>query len=104
MKREVDKLVKSFRICQVSKGSATNAWLYMPLPVPEGPWINVSMDFVLGLPRTQKGNNSIFVVVDRFFKIVHFIACKKTTDAVNVTQLYFKEVYHLHGLPLRFQP
>jgi hypothetical protein len=100
MRREVDKLVKSCRICQVSKGSATNVELYLPFPILEQPWTNVSMDFVLGLPRTQKGNDSVFIVIDRFSKMVHFIAYKKIADVVNVAQLYFREVYRLHGLPL----
>ena len=66
MKHDVHKFCEQCIVCKHSKSRVMPHGLYSPLPVPEYPWTNLSMDFVLGLPWTRNGKDSIFVVVDRF--------------------------------------
>jgi hypothetical protein len=99
MRTEVIKFVNRCRICQHAKGKRQNTGLYQPLPILERPWDEISMDFMLGFPRTKRGFNSIFVVVDRFSKMAHFIPCQKISDATHVGNLFFREVVRLHCLP-----
>ncbi|KAF7839270.1 Transposon Ty3-G Gag-Pol polyprotein [Senna tora] len=92
MKRDVEKLCSKCISCRKAKSKVKPHGLYMPLPVPTHPWTDVSMDFILGLPKTRNGRDSIFVVVDRFSKMAHFIPCNKSDDATHVANLFFREI------------
>jgi transposase InsO family protein len=99
MRKDVERIVARCTTCQKAKSRLNNHGLYMPLPISTSPWLDISMDFVLGLPRTKKGRDSIFLVVDRFSKMAHFIPCHNTDGASSVAALFFRENIRLHGIP-----
>ena len=74
------------------------AGLLQPLPIPEGAWQDLSMDFIEGLPKSE-GYTVILVVVDRFTKYAHFIPIKHPYTAHTIAQSVFDNVVKLHGMP-----
>ena len=99
MKHDVNKYYVKCIVCHKAKSKVISHGLYTLLPIPTSPWTDISMDFVLGFPRSKRGKDSIFVVVDRFSKMAHFIPYHKVDDDCVVKDLFFREVVCLHGLP-----
>src|ERR1035441_7811201 len=75
------------------------AGLLRPLEIPSERWENVSMDFIVQLPQTAAGFNTIFVMVDMLSKMAHFIPTHTTATASATAQLFFNHVFRLHGMP-----
>jgi hypothetical protein len=100
MKVNIAKYVASYGICQKVKAEHKRpAGLLKALEIPEWKWENIAMDFVVGLPRSPRDKDAIWVVIDRLTKVAHFIPMKQTSSATDLVPLYIKEVVRLHGVP-----
>jgi hypothetical protein len=69
------------------------------LPIPTWKWEDISMDFIVGLPRTAKGYDSIWVIIDRLTKIAHFLPVKAKYSVATYAALYIARILSLHGVP-----
>jgi hypothetical protein len=100
MKKDVDAHVALCDICQGVKAEYERpTGLLQPLEVPEWKWEEISMDFIVELPRTRDGYDSIWVIVDRLTKVAHFIPVKTTYTGVKLAELYVSRIVCLHGVP-----
>eukprot|EP00253_Pinus_taeda_P012331 PITA_12331 len=100
MKKHVAEYLARCLECQQIKTEHQHpAGLLQPLPIPEWKWEIISMDFITGLPKTKRNNDSIMVVVDKLSKATHFIPVQSTYRAVQIAHVFMQNVFRLHGLP-----
>ncbi|KAJ9543487.1 hypothetical protein OSB04_023194 [Centaurea solstitialis] len=99
MVADVQKFVRECVLCQRCKADSTApGGLLQPLPIPTAIWEDVSLDFIVGLPKS-KGFDAILVVVDRLSKYGHFVLLKHPYTAKSIAEVFVKEVVRHHGIP-----
>ncbi|KAA8495185.1 Transposon Ty3-I Gag-Pol polyprotein [Porphyridium purpureum] len=99
MKHEVRRFVKTCHACQVTKSENRSYGLLKPLPIADGPWLDIAMDFVTELPRSEGKCDAILTVVDRYSKMALFIPTKKELTAPKCGDLFVKHVVSRFGYP-----
>ncbi|CAH9102252.1 unnamed protein product [Cuscuta epithymum] len=101
MKREIAEYISRCLTCQQVKAEHQHpAGLLQPLSIPEWKWEHVTMDFVVGLPRTIRNYDAVWVVVDRLTKSAHFLPINTTYPLERLAKLYTDEIVRLHGVPV----
>lgn len=99
LRMDVTKFVAQCVDCQLTKyETKKSASLLCPLPVPQRPWEDLSLDFIMGLPPFQ-GHSVILVVVDRFSKGIHLGTLPASHTAHMVAVLFMEMVGKIHGIP-----
>jgi hypothetical protein len=100
MKIEIAKYVaRCDTCCKVKAVHLKSAGMLQPLPIPSWKWEDISMDFITGLPKTSRGFDSIWVIVDRLTKSSHFIPVKVDYSAITYARIYIARILSLHGVP-----
>jgi hypothetical protein len=100
LKRAIAEYVSLCDNCQRVKAERQRpAGLLQPLKILQWKWEEISMDFIIGLPTMQSGYDSIWVIVDRFSRVAHFIPVKTTYRGAKLAELYIARIVCLHGVP-----
>ena len=100
MKHDITQYITECDTCgRVKADHMRTPGFLQPLPIHVWKWENIFMDFVVGLPRTSKGYDSIWVIVDRLTKSAHFLSVDTRYLARKYAQIYFDRIVTLHGVP-----
>ena len=100
MNERIIDFVRSCPKCQQNKTSRHQPYgLSSPLELPYAPWQSIAMDFITELP-TSEGCDQLWVIIDRFTKMAHFLPLKKDGKAAaGLAVIFAREVWRHHGLP-----
>jgi len=99
MKKDILTFVAECYICQHNKGEMVNTQGALhSLPIPATIWTDISMDFIVGLPKA--GNKSvIMVLIDHLSKYAHFCVMQHPFTPATVAQFFIDQIFQLHGMP-----
>ena len=101
LKKDVAEFVAKCLTCQqVNTEHQVPSGMLQPLSIPVWKWENITMDFVMGLPRTLKGYNAVWVIVDRLTKSAHFLPIRWGITLKQLAERYMNEIVRLHGVPM----
>jgi hypothetical protein len=100
MKKEIASYVaRCDTYCRVKAIHMRSIGLLQPFSIPSWKWDDISMDFITGLLTTQKGHDSIWVIVDRLTKTAHFLPDKTDYRPPQYAEKYIAEIVRLHSIP-----
>jgi hypothetical protein len=97
---DIHRYCQTCDICQQTRSSSQKpAGTLQPLLIPERNWESISIDFIIGLPRTKHGYDMIMTVVDRLSKMTYFVPGSTEDDTPKIAERFFNNITRLHGLP-----
>ena len=102
MKREIARYVAECNVCcRVKAEHQRPAGVLQLLPIPLWKWDEVGMDFITSFPKTKRGHNAIWVVIDRLSKVAHFLPIREAITTSQLADLYVSRIVSIHGVPKR---
>ena len=97
---EINYVSKCLMCQQVKAKHQVSSGLLNPIPIPRWKWDNIAMDFVYGLPLTQRKHDATWVIIDRLIKSAHFVPIRLDYSMDRLAELYVDENVRLYGVPL----
>ncbi|KAI3670853.1 hypothetical protein L1987_87495 [Smallanthus sonchifolius] len=101
MKHDVIQYVSKCLTCLQVKAEHQKPYgKIKPLEILKWKWEHITMDFITKLPKTGKGHDTIWVVVDRLTKSAHFLPIKETFSSERLSEVFINEIVARHGVPI----